>query len=202
MRQRAKVITVFGSSRPRFGDPHYAEAQVLGGELAGKGFTVCTGGYTGVMEAVSRGAKQVGGRTLGVTATFFAARANSWVDEEIRVKNWRDRLFELVKRGHGYVACRGGTGTLVELAVVWELLNKGVMSNRPLVAMGDFWEPVVRRIAEVENRSWASSGKNAIHVSFAASPGDAAQYLAAHFGMGAVKGRRAGRRLAGADQKA
>jgi uncharacterized protein (TIGR00725 family) len=185
MRQRAKVITVFGSSRPRFGDPHYAEAQVLGGELAGKGFTVCTGGYTGVMEAVSRGAKQVGGRTLGVTA-----------------KNWRDRLFELVKRGHGYVACRGGTGTLVELAVVWELLNKGVMSNRPLVAMGDFWEPVVRRIAEVENRSWASSGKNAIHVSFAASPGDAAQYLAAHFGMGAVKGRRAGRRLAGADQKA
>jgi hypothetical protein len=181
MRQRAKVITVFGSSRPRFGDPHYAEAQVLGGELAGKGFTVCTGGYAGVMEAVSRGAKQAGGRTLGVTATFFASRANKWVDEEIRAKNWRDRLFELVKRGHGYVVCRGGTGTLVELAVVWELLNKGVMSKRPLVAMGDFWEPVVRRIREVEDGHCSSSEKKETHVSFAASPRDAADYLADHF---------------------
>jgi hypothetical protein len=183
MRQRAKVISVFGSSRPRFGDPHYAEAQVLGGELVGKGFTVCTGGYAGVMEAVSRGAKQAGGRTLGVTATFFASRANQWVDEEIRAKSWRDRLFELVKRGRGYVVCRGGTGTLVELAVVWELLNKGVMSKRPLVAMGDFWEPVVRRIREVEDGPCSSSEKKETHVSFAASPHEAADYLADHFGV-------------------
>ncbi len=125
--------------------------ELLGTELARRGFTVCTGGYRGVMEAVSRGAKEAGGRTLGVTAEFFASRTNKWVDEEIRVKNWRDRLFELVDRGHGYVVCRGGTGTLVELAVVWEMLNKGVMRARPVVAMGDFWDPVVRRVAEVDD---------------------------------------------------
>jgi predicted Rossmann-fold nucleotide-binding protein len=92
------------------------------------------------MEAVSRGAKEAGGRTLAVTSAFFKSRANNWVDEEIKVKSWQDRLFELVKRGHGYVACPGGTGTLVELAVVWEMLNKGVMKDKPFVVLGNFWQ--------------------------------------------------------------
>lgn len=177
-----KVISVFGSSRPRGGDPLYAEARALGAALARGGFVVCTGGYAGVMEAASRGAKEAGGGTLAVTAEFFASRANRWVDEEIRVKHWRDRLFQLVKRGHGYVVCRGGTGTLVELAVVWELLNKGVMNRRPLVALGDFWEPVVRRVKEVENgRRVGSPTGHADFIRFAASPRDAVDYLAAHF---------------------
>jgi uncharacterized protein (TIGR00730 family) len=182
--KRSKVITVFGSSRPRFGDAHYAEAQLLGTELAARGFVVCTGGYRGVMEAVSRGAKEAGGRTLGVTAKFFASRANKWLDEEIRVKNWRDRLFELVERGHGYVVCRGGTGTLVELAVVWEMLNKGVMRARPIVAMSDFWGPVVQRVAEIDEgyREDSRRHKESL-VRFAASPIEAAKYLADHFEM-------------------
>ena len=58
--------------------------------------------------------------------------------KEVRVKTWQERLFELVKRGRGYVACPGGTGTLVELAVVWEMLNKGVMAVKPIVVLGRF----------------------------------------------------------------
>lgn len=144
------VITVFGSSRPRVGDPDYAEARELGAALAARGFSICSGGYGGVMEAVSRGAKEAGGRTLGVTATFFRAAANPWVDEEVRVATWEARLFELIRRGRGYVACKGGTGTLVELAVVWEMLNKGVIERRPFVVLGDFWRPVLERVREVE----------------------------------------------------
>src|ERR1700683_3055906 len=140
MKRQAKVVTVFGSSRLHAGDAHYTQAHELGAALAAKGFVVCSGGYGGVMEAVSRGAKEAGGRTLGVTAQFFRAATNPWVDEEIRVKTWKERLFELIKRGHGYVACPGGTGTLVELAVVWEMLNKGAMRKRPLVALSDFWQ--------------------------------------------------------------
>lgn len=109
MRARAKTITVFGSSRPHPGDHHYDEAQQLGAALAAKGFTVCTGGYGGVMEAVSRGAKEAGGRTVAVTAKFFRSRVNRWVDEEVRVDTWQERLFELIRRGHGYAICRGGT---------------------------------------------------------------------------------------------
>lgn len=128
MKARPKTVTVFGSSRPREGEEEYALACELGAALASCGFIVCSGGYGGVMEAASRGAKEAGGRTLGITSNFFQAKINRWVDDEIRVKTWQERLFALVRRGHGYVVCPGGTGTLVELAVVWEMLNKGAMA--------------------------------------------------------------------------
>ncbi len=180
MKPRPAIVSVFGSSRPRSGDPHYAEAQALGAALAAKGLVVCSGGYGGVMEAVSRGAKEAGGRTLAVTAKFFRARANQWVDEEIRVSTWQERLFELVKRGRGYVACRGGTGTLVELAVVWEMLNKGAMARRPLVVLGDFWQPVIARVREAELAHESRSSERREPMVYAASSAaDAAEYLAA-----------------------
>jgi uncharacterized protein (TIGR00725 family) len=180
VKARRKIVTVFGSSRPHAGDDQYAAALALGTELARKGFVVCSGGYGGVMEAVSRGTKEAGGTTLAITATFFKARANRWVDEEIRVKTWQERLFELVKRGHGYVACRGGTGTLVELAVVWEMLDKGAMARRPLVVLGDFWGPVIERVREVKwghKSPWGEQEEPLIHI--AVSPADAAEHLAA-----------------------
>lgn len=179
---RLKIVTVFGSSRPRAGDAHYAEAHALGLELAAKGFTVCSGGYGGVMEAVSRGAKEGGGKTLGVTAKSFRAHVNKWVDEEIPVGGWKERLFELIKRGDGFVACPGGTGTLAELAVVWEMLNKGVMARKPFVALGDFWRQVIERVREVElcgDSTWSEQEDPLIHI--ASTPVDAAAFLAASF---------------------
>jgi uncharacterized protein (TIGR00725 family) len=179
MESKEQVVTVFGSSRPQEGDADYAEARALGRALAAKGFIVCTGGYGGVMEAASRGAKEGGGRTLAVTAEFFRSRANRWVDEEVRVKTWQERLFELVGRGAGYVACKGGTGTLVELAVVWEMLNKGVMSGKPFVVLGEFWRPVLDRVREVErgaDSSWGEANSPLVHLT--PSPGEAAEYLA------------------------
>lgn len=144
-------ITVFGSSRPAEGHARYEEARSLGRALAAAGFTVCSGGYGGVMEAVSRGAKEAGGSTLGVTASSFSSRANRWVDQEVRVATWEERLFELVRRGDGYVACQGGTGTLVELAVVWEMLNKRVMNGKPFAVVGTFWQPVLDHVRNGES---------------------------------------------------
>lgn len=134
------------------------------------------------MEAVSRGAKEAGGRTLAVTAAFFRSRANRWVDEEVRVKTWQERLFELIRRGSGYVVCPGGTGTLVELAVVWEMLNKGVMRGKPFVALGEFWQPIIERIREVElghPSPWGESSERIVCV--VPRPADAAEYLAGRF---------------------
>ena len=179
---KPRVITVFGSGLPKSGDRDYAEPRTLGAELALRGFAVCTGGYGGVMEAACRGAKEAGGRTLGITAKSFASRTNQWVDEEIRVKHWHDRLFELVERGDGYVVCAGGTGTLAELAVVWEMMNKAVMPPKPIVAIGHFWEPVVTRVNEVERRRRGDAAKqrppSPFH--FSSSPRNAADYLARH----------------------
>lgn len=180
--REAKIATVFGSGRLRADDPQYLEARQLGAELAAKGFRVCSGGYGGVMEAASRGAKEAGGRTLGVTAEFFRSTANEWIDEQVRVKTWHERLFELIRRGDAYVTCPGGTGTLAELAVVWEMLNKGAMARKPFVVLGDFWRPVVDLVSGVEFGRARDRGKDEpplVHV--AASPADAAAYLAGRF---------------------
>ena len=178
---REIVVTVFGSSRPREGDSDYEDARILGRSLAKHGFSVCSGGYAGVMEAVSRGAKEAGGRTVGVTADFFTnAKLNAWIDEEVRMKTWEERLFELIRRADAFVACKGGTGTLVELAVVWEMLNKGAMARRPLVVLGDFWGPVIERVREVElghKSPWGEQEEPLIRI--AASPTDAVEHLAA-----------------------
>ena len=154
------------SSRPEEGHADYAEAVDLGRALASAGFAVCTGGYGGVMEGVSRGAREAGGRVLAVTSSFFRSRANRWVHEETRMGTWQERLFELVRLGDGYVACKGGTGTLVELAVVWEMLNKKAMEHRPFVVLGDFWQPILERVREVERghaSRWGESNDPLVH---------------------------------------
>ena len=173
------IVTVFGSSRPREGDADYEEARTLGRALAQHGFSVCSGGYGGVMEAVSRGAKEAGGKTTGVTADFFkAAKLNPWIDVEVRMKTWEERLFELIRRADGFVACKGGTGTLVELAVVWEMMNKSVMAGKPFAVLGDFWQPILDRVREVElghPGPWGEASSRLVHV--APTPGDVANHL-------------------------
>jgi uncharacterized protein (TIGR00725 family) len=181
---------VFGSSRPEECHAEYAEALELGRALASAGFAVCTGGYGGVMEAVSRGARESDGRVLAVTSSFFRPRTNRWVQEETRVATWQERLFELVRLGDGYVACKGGTGTLVELAVVWEMLNKKAMDERPFVVLGDFWRPILDRVREVERghaSRWGESSDPLVHQ--AATPAEAAQFLAARLLNGAPPGK-------------
>jgi uncharacterized protein (TIGR00730 family) len=145
------IISVFGSSRPKETDADYLEARTLGRKLGEAGFAVCTGAYSGIMEAISRGAKAAGAKTYGVsTEAFRDAKVNAWVDVEIRTKSWQERLFEIIKLGDGFVACKGGTGTLAELAVAWEMMNKSVMPVKPLIAMGAFWGPALQCIRSVE----------------------------------------------------
>jgi hypothetical protein len=178
--KKERIITVFGSSRPREGHADYESARELGRRLAERGFAVCTGGYGGTMEGVSRGAKESGGRVIGVTARAFGAKTNRWVDEEIRMDTWQERLFELIRRGDGYVACKGGTGTLVELAVVWEMQNKGLMGRKkPFVVLGEFWTPVIECVREVERDRHSACGETEdALVQVAATPEAAADSLA------------------------
>src|SRR5215831_1828441 len=173
-----KIVTVFGSSRPKEQDPDYADARTLGCALTEKGFAVCSGGYAGVMEAVSRGAKEAGGKTYGITADFFAAKTNQWIDVEVRMKTWQERLFELIRLGDAFVACKGGTGTLVELAVVWEMLNKSVINGKPFAVLGGFWTPILDRVREVElghATSWGEANGRLVYV--ADTPAAAATFL-------------------------
>jgi hypothetical protein len=171
-----KIITVFGSSRPVDGDTFYDEARALGGELASAGFVLCNGGYGGTMEASARGAKEAGGKTLGVVSQFFGREANRWIDKKVEVNSLVDRLMELVSLADGYVVLKGGTGTLLELASVWEFMNKSVIEEKPIVILGSSWNGVI----ETLNRELVFEGKESCtkYISVASSPAGAVEILA------------------------
>ncbi len=143
-----KTVSVFGSSRPAESDPEYKLAHDVGKQLAHAGFTVCNGGYGGAMEASARGAKEAGGSTIGVTCEFFSRHANQWIDQTICVPTLVERLMKLVELGDAYVILKGGTGTLLELAAVWEFINKNVIREKPIVLVGNFWKGVVETLGE------------------------------------------------------
>jgi uncharacterized protein (TIGR00730 family) len=174
-----KIISVFGSSSPPAGSADYEEARELGTALARAGFAVCSGGYYGAMEAVSRGAREAGGYAIGLTTPFYRLQPNAYLNEQIEVPRWQDRLFALIEKGHGYVVLKGGTGTLLELSAVWECLNKRALAVRPCVAM-EFWAPVLERVrlAEAERSRWQEFGEKLIRL--AKTPAEAVEYLVQH----------------------
>lgn len=157
-----KTVTVFGSGRPRESDPAYEEARQLGRELARAGFRVCNGGYGGSMEASARGAKEAGGTTIGITTKAFGCGANRWIDEEICLDTHLDRLGKLIELGDAYIVLKGGTGTLVELATVWEYRNKGLIREKPILVLGESWGPVIDSFSEM--LAWEGLGDSARYV--------------------------------------
>ena len=144
MSRQQTTICVFGSSQVQPGSIEYDEGKLTGALLAGLGWTVCTGGYGGVMEAVSRGAKEAGGRTVGVTTQVFSHRTgNPWLDEVIHTDTLINRARTLIERGDGYIALKGGIGTLTEISLVWSLLQTQAFPSKPFVLLRDPWEDLL-----------------------------------------------------------
>ncbi len=143
MAHEKSTIAVFGSSWPAPGSPEYHEAQLLGRYLAENGFGIITGGYQGIMEAVSKGAHEAGGSVTGVTMSLFnPRRANPFVTNEIKVPDFFPRLRKLTD-ADGFIAVRGGIGTLTELSLTWSLLQTGVIKDKPFVLVGANWKRVL-----------------------------------------------------------
>jgi uncharacterized protein (TIGR00730 family) len=133
-------IAVFGSSEPLPGDRLYEQARELGVLLAEAGFAVVTGGYGGVMEGASRGAREQGGPTLGVTCETFGHRTpNRYLDHAVHTPDLFLRQRELVERSSGYVVLQGRAGTISELALLWALHRAGCLERRPVVLLGRYW---------------------------------------------------------------
>jgi uncharacterized protein (TIGR00730 family) len=151
-----RIISVFGGSAPRPGTPPYEEARALGADLARAGWTVATGGYTGVMEAASRGAAEAGGHVIGVTCGLIenwveGLRANEWVREEIKFATLRERLYHLVEFCDAAVALPGGIGTLSEISLTWSLLQTGEIKRKPLVLVGRLWSETLSTFIRESN---------------------------------------------------
>ena len=144
-----KVITIFGTGRAKHGDSVYELAMELGRLLAQAGITIANGGYGGTMLAAAIGAAKAGGEIIGVTCSAFkSSKANEYITREIVTASLDERLDTLIKLGQGYIVLPGGTGTLLELAKVWELKNKGFLKpDKTIILIGKFWKPLVELVA-------------------------------------------------------
>lgn len=170
---REKIITIFGGSRCGENTPEYEEAKDLGASLAEAGFTICTGGYLGVMEAASRGAREKGGRVFGIVMNQFKSEPNRYLTDKVATKHFYERLQNLIERSSGFIALRGGMGTVTEISLVWNKLQIGVINNRPLVLLGNCWKPVIEAFKE----NLVVSDRDVSFLKFAGSVDDAVQII-------------------------
>jgi uncharacterized protein (TIGR00725 family) len=145
-----RVIVIFGSGSAGENEPVFQMGVQLGKMLAEAEFAIANGGYDGTMRAAAKGAAGVGGKIYGVTCTAFRrGGANKFITDEIATDNLEQRLRKLVELGDGYVVLPGGTGTLLELAWVWEHKNKHFeTAGKPVVLLGAFWKPLVKIMTE------------------------------------------------------
>lgn len=153
------VITVFGSAMPGEGEADFVRAYELGQRLARAGYTLCNGGSGGTMLAAARGAREAGGRTIGVTMDVYSGTTpNSWLDEEIRVADLFTRLRQLILPAQAYICLRGGCGTLAEWALVWTLLTSGLIPPAPLILLGEEWNDLLETVRArmiTRERDWS-----------------------------------------------
>lgn len=138
-----KVVTSFGTAFIKPDEPLYSEITDIGKYIAGAGYDICCGGYYGSMEAISKGAKSAGGKTIGVTVKGWESAPNSYIDEIAEMPNLMERIVELIGIADAYIIFKGGTGTLVEISVALELMNKRSMPEKKMIFYTDFWKNMI-----------------------------------------------------------
>jgi uncharacterized protein (TIGR00725 family) len=143
-----KTITIFGSAIPTEDDVQYKFAYKLGATLAQNGFNICSGGYSGIMEAASKGAYDNGGFVYGVTIELWNKDPNSYITVEVREQKLFERITKLLELGDAYIILQGGTGTLLEFAAAWEYANKNLQQAKPIICHSQMW----KEIADVMNK--------------------------------------------------
>ena len=144
-------VTVFGSARFTEIHPYYRLARLAGAELAKAGFTVMTGGGPGIMEAANRGAKDVGGRSIGCNIVLpQEQKHNAYLDEWITFRYFFVRKVMLVKYSFAFIALPGGFGTLDEIFETATLIQtaKDSRVSRWCLMGKEFWHPLLEFMSE------------------------------------------------------
>jgi hypothetical protein len=138
-------VAVLGSARLGPSHPDWAIALELGRLLAEAGFEVVTGGYGGLMAAVSRGAREAGGHVVGLPVTHWThLTPNEWNAELLWAEGYPERIAAILETV-GVIALTGGVGTLSELAVAWAAAQTEE-DMAALVAVGDHWRHVLEAV--------------------------------------------------------
>ncbi len=146
-------VSVFGSARVKVDSPHYELARKMGAAVVQLGFTVMTGGGPGIMEAANRGAKEIGGRSVGCNIELpFEQQPNAYLDRCVTLHYFFVRKTLLVKYSYAFVFLPGGAGTLDELFEALTLIQTGKIKNFPIVIMGtEYWRELIDFIKKMAN---------------------------------------------------
>ncbi|CAN5313800.1 TIGR00730 family Rossman fold protein [soil metagenome] len=141
-------VTVFGSAR--FEEDHlsYKLAREMGAKLSNIGFTIMTGGGPGIMEAANRGAKDVGGKSVGCNIVLkHEQHPNAFLDKFVNIRYFFVRKVLLSKYSYAFVVMPGGFGTLDELFEALTLIQTNFIKRFPVVLMDKvFYKQLIAHI--------------------------------------------------------
>ncbi|MEI7734521.1 MAG: TIGR00730 family Rossman fold protein [Ferruginibacter sp.] len=127
-------VTFFGSARFKDGHPYYDITETLSGRIAQLGFTIMTGGGPGIMEAANKGAKAVGGRSVGCNIVLpMEQKPNPYLDKWVKIRYFFVRKTLLIKYSYAFVVMPGGFGTLDEYFEALTLIQTKKISEFPIV---------------------------------------------------------------------
>ena len=146
--QPRKNLVIFGGSAYAETDQAFVDAEAAGVAVARAGWTIVNGGYGGTMLACARGARSAGGHVIGIGCSIFKSAPNEFCSDVEMTENLMARLGRLIELGDAYLTMPGSTGTLAELALVWELVNKQLMPRKPILCWGEFWRPIINVFAQ------------------------------------------------------
>lgn len=144
-------VTVFGSAR--FGEDHvyYKQARQVSAKLAEQGFTIMTGGGPGIMEAANRGAKGVGGASVGCNIVLpHEQKHNPYMDKFVNIEYFFVRKELLRKYSFAFIIMPGGFGTLDEFFETLTLIQTKKLSQFPIVVMGlEYHKGIIEHVNEM-----------------------------------------------------
>ncbi|MDQ2623065.1 MAG: TIGR00730 family Rossman fold protein [Actinomycetota bacterium] len=144
------AVCVFGSARTNEGHPEYEFARELSARIAGAGYAIITGGGPGTMEAANRGAREVGGVSVGLNIQLPHEQSlNPYVDIGKEFHYFFARKLMFMRYSWSFVVLPGGFGTLDELFEVLTLIQTDKARPHPVVLAGSsFWEGLIEWIHE------------------------------------------------------
>ncbi|WP_457640779.1 LOG family protein [Persephonella sp.] len=145
------AVTFYGSARVKEGDKYYEAARELSKKLAQKGFSIITGGGPGIMEAGNRGAKEGGGRSVGLNINLpMEQEPNPYATVTLNFRYFFARKVMFNKYATAYVLFPGGYGTLDEFTETLVLIQTKKLKPFPIILYGsEYWNGLVKWIEEV-----------------------------------------------------
>jgi hypothetical protein len=174
-------VTVVGSAWSPGDDPVYRLARAVGRAMAGAGLTVMTGGGAGVAEAASRGAREVGGRTVACTMEPSGPQAGRCVDRELRLRHSFVRETLMTKYSVALVALPGDVDTLDRVFGALTMSMRGELRDFPVVLMGErYWRSIIDRIDSPVAREAPVEGAGQQLLLVSDSPDEATSFVLHH----------------------